>query len=554
MAAVQSPSRATRESILLDPGVVTSPTNLVDATASARAKVAIWRQVVDPAVPEHLAPAMRAVLRAPSLPAVQRLLGNLDRFHAGNAEVIGELADLFMGIREFKFALRLAKRAFVLRPETPVALGYRVAWRCLMQAGDIGKSSQLAKWWIAAGEGEAAHQALCDSAARSGNAGAFVHSLEAAMRGGFFPLGWQVRVSQLAKILTRAREVEGATRAAFYSRRIVGASGFHVQYQDLLDRRDEAGRALTTVAARIPASPLRDGLRFLAAGDTAEAIDAYRRFVDSGAPLPEALRELVPAGTFQGHPYWHLANPYFLVWSSGTIPGDSQEAWRTDRAVIRGLDPETTLRGYRDWLARDVPARAHFEDLVSSLDRRSVRVLDVGCGNGEWLRYLAEEVGVPLDNLMGMDLHESRVVATRAQLLEAARSGAHHMGAPDDIVRRNVQRQNLLELDRETCPGFENIDVLALFVVTGCFDDSQLNEVLGRLARFGPRFIFTTTVTRRWDMWHGRQDEEMFFQRHGYREVARHLLAEPLTDDAFATLLLPRRYWTNLSARIYQRI
>jgi SAM-dependent methyltransferase len=543
-----------REKIIHDPRAVGSVGISADLSGRGEEKAAIWRQVCEPGTPEHLVSAMRAVLRHPSLPSVKRVLGDLDRFQASNAGLLGEIAGLFVDIREFKFALRLCQRAFVLRPEATGFAIYRIAWKCLMQAGNIAQSMRLAKRWIIVDGQDIAYQALCDSAARVGDPGVFVGSLETAMGGGLHPLGWQVRVSQLSRILTRARDAEGPTRTARLSGRVVGASGFHNQFQELLESQPEFRRELKSIASVVPESSLRKGLESLADGRTGDAISAYEAFARTGQSLPAPMFDLVEDGKFQGHPYWHLANPYFLIWSCGSTPSDSQQAWRTDRAVIKGMDPETTLRGYRDWLERENAARPHFARLVAGLGQKTVRVLDVGCGNGEWLRYLADKVGVGIENLMGMDLHESRVVATRAQLVEAATLGAACEGDPASVVRSNIQRQNLLDLGQDAYSRFGKIDVLALFVVTGCFDDAQLDDVLGRLAGLAPRFIFSTTVTRHWDMWHGRQDEEAFFLRHGYREVERHLLPETLTEDPFATLLLPRRYWTNHSARIYRRV
>ena len=85
-----------------------------------------------------------------------------------------------------------------------------------------------------------------------------------------------------------------------------------------------------------------------------------------------------------------------------------------------------------------------------------------------------------------------------------------------------------------------------------CFADNQLERLIARLAAFHPRYIFTTTVTSQWKLWHGRLNEGAFFERHGYIETRRHWLPEWPGGDTLRDLALPKRYWVNLSVRLYE--
>src|ERR1700730_13559360 len=39
------------------------------------------------------------------------------------------------------------------------------------------------------------------------------------------------------------------------------------------------------------------------------------------------------------------------------------------------------------------------------------RLLDIGCGNGSWLRYLVESYGATRDQCVGIDLMEERITS-----------------------------------------------------------------------------------------------------------------------------------------------
>jgi SAM-dependent methyltransferase len=372
------------------------------------------------------------------------------------------------------------------------------------------------------------------------------------MQRGLHPLGWQVRIAQLMLILTHISEVRGREVAAGLSLDLARSAVFQTRHRASAIKHPETLQALRDVLADLTDSDLRGGVTALIEGDVISTLECYGRFAARADAIPEPLCRLVENGAQAGHPLWHVANPYFALWSDITRVVDAQNQWQKNRAVAAATDPEAKVAGYQDWLASDVPARAHLLDLVARLGPRSTRFLDVGCGFGEWLRFLAEQGGVPIENLHGVDLHPGRVEATRRQLVEAAMLGAPCHGDPAAIAGRRIRHQDLLQFQPGANPDFHGVDVITLFVVTGCFDDGQLDQLLERLAALSPRYIFTTTVTSQWQMWRGRLNEGEFFARHGFQETERHWLPERLSLDPLSALVLPRRYWTNLSVRLYQ--
>ncbi|MDA1310154.1 MAG: class I SAM-dependent methyltransferase [Proteobacteria bacterium] len=314
----------------------------------------------------------------------------------------------------------------------------------------------------------------------------------------------------------------------------------------------EIDAELRTFAETEPDADLRLGLKAIRAADPAAAIGAYRRFAERCAKLPDSWQQTVRHGPLEGHPIWHIANPYFAIWSTATEDQDPQGNWRDNKTFNVERDTPDVLASYEAWLESDIPARAPLLNLLSRLELDTTRVLDIGCGFGEWLRFLAEKGGIPIQNLNGVDFHRGRVAETQRQLIEAAVHGGRCNGDPAAIVKNNIRQQDSLQLRPGENLSIRDVDVITLFVVTGCFNDDELDRLVGGIAAFSPKYIFTTTVTSRWKMWHGRLNEADFFARHGFRETERHWLPEKPSLNPLSALALPRRYWANLSVRIYQ--
>lgn len=66
------------------------------------------------------------------------------------------------------------------------------------------------------------------------------------------------------------------------------------------------------------------------------------------------------------------------------------------------------------------------------LDMSTLRILDVGCGAGDWLAEF-ESLGVPRSNLAGIDLFPSRVRISQARFAAFCKSGGEIVEAGADI-------------------------------------------------------------------------------------------------------------------------
>ena len=214
----------------------------------------------------------------------------------------------------------------------------------------------------------------------------------------------------------------------------------------------------------------------------------------------------------------------------------------------------TTRERYTQWLSVPLDTRAYLSTLVREIGGPEIKALDLGCGFGEWLRFLAEHEGIAVDNLFGVDFHLSRVDATREMLIDAVENGARCSGELAGVLAENIWRRDLTREPSWQATPVRNIDLVTMFVVTGVFEDEQLQRVLEGLAELAPRYVFVTTVSRRWRLWHGRSDESDFFERNGFQEIRRHWLPERLPSEAGMALLFPKRYWTNTSLHVYRRI
>jgi len=521
------------------------------ADAALAAKLADWRQVGNPKSPDALLAGFQASIDLRQRAKVLRILADLRRFHGEAADLHGEIARILAGIREFKAAERKLKQSLILEPAAPAQV-FQMCWSFRMRASDHAGAVRVARYWAVVTADPAASEAWCDAGARVDHGGELLTALTHAMDLGLHPLGWQLRVGQLSRVLHAIAARDGLAAANDASARILTHPVLRRHLTARLEACHETASALGEAAATLGSHPMGSGIRALLDGDIHAAATHYAASGATGDELPAPLMERLVSGVHTGHPIWHVANPYFHIWSAG--PGDvaSQDQWRTDRAVARGIPVEEKLETFADWLASDQPARPYLRTLVERVGVDVARVFDAGCGYGEWLRYLAEVAGVRVRNLMGVDFHDSRVDAARG-MLSAATLSEGDPRAADEIVRSNVRQADLLTFDAEMFRQGGDIDIVTLFVVTGCFDDDQLDEVLRRLAQLRPGYFFTTTVTSRWNLWNGRSNEGAYFERQGYHEIERHWIASGPKSETEASLLLPLRYWTNPSVRIYER-
>jgi SAM-dependent methyltransferase len=278
-------------------------------------------------------------------------------------------------------------------------------------------------------------------------------------------------------------------------------------------------------------------------GDLEASIHHLSRAIENAERLPSEFHRVVQSGDFAGHPLWHLCNPFFIPWyRASSESGDVQKSWAENPSIAAAVDGDI-LAAYRRW-RHDVPTTARLvREFVDKIGT-DARYLDVGCGTGMWLRFLAEDLGISLDGLHGTDLHANRTDST-IRLLEdwATASGipcAAH-GLEDRVFPCDVLNPASALTDRLG----ENIDAVTLFFVTGCFEDDTLERFLEGALANRPRYVFHATVADRWTLYRGRTNDEKYFEPLGYRLTDRKWAGDSIDSKSIEKILLPLKYWPN---------
>ncbi|MBM3599443.1 MAG: tetratricopeptide repeat protein [Alphaproteobacteria bacterium] len=358
-------------------------------------------------------------------------------------------------------------------------------------------------------------------------------------------------MQQIVDDLSRAR----GTRAAYdWAIRLLDHVGDGFWRERFGRTRTETRSFLADIRDRPPASPLDHGIELLLDGRPRDALAAYATCLNDSEALPEKYEVVLETGRDLAHPAWHLMNPFFYLWVEGSLQDEmsTQEQWRAPGTFNATRSTEQLLSGYDAWEAA-FPARHELKRSISELDPPPRRAIDIGCGFGESIRFLAKECGIPAEGIFGCDLHESRVVASRSLLAATAREMGLSAQSADTIAAKNIFACDALSWDVDAFTARHGrIDVVTLFVITGCFDDQQLDGFLARVARLGARRIFETSVVDRWDLWVGRKDGSAHFERHGYHRVRRRFPGETLAGKARA-IVLPRKYWPGQQISVYDR-
>jgi len=543
-----------REACLLEPSLLASFGMLYEVMAAHGTPAAALRALTwsGSIAPRNVSLVTTGLRRALEMNEPQRGLwfaANVARFPSHDHEATALAAralDRFGGDGD-----SLARMAMVLCPKAEDEL-HLLVWRRYMLKKDYSSAFRATKRWMVLGFGDRVYRCRCDTAFVTGNVRGFVETVLRAMDRGYDLFDWQHRLAQLSGMLSAARAFDPDMGAAMV-RDIAGHPFFAEIFTRASRGREPTETALNDVLSKLEDNDLRAGLQALLDHDVVGAVGWFRRFAARGASLPVCLGEVVPNGPDAGHPLWHVANPFFRIWAESSTDENAQENWRSN-PVLGNQPAGTASERYGRWLSAPLDTRAYLSDLVREIGGAEIRALDLGCGFGEWLRFLADNEGVAVENLFGVDYHQSRVEATREMLADAAAKGARCSGDPERILAGNIQKRDLAREPSWKATSMRDIDLVTMFVVTGVFDDQQLERVLAGLGELAPRYVFVTTVSRRWRLWHGRPDERTYFERNGFREIRRHWLPEVFPSEPGMALLAPKRYWTNTSLHIYRRI
>ena len=315
---------------------------------------------------------------------------------------------------------------------------------------------------------------------------------------------------------------------------------------------DALTRRLFDIASQSPANEFGKAVtaRFRD-GNLEASIHHLYRAIDNAERLPCEFHRVVQGGDFAGHPLWHLCNPFFIPWyRASSESGDVQKSWAGNPSIAAAGDDDI-LAAYRRW-RHDVPTTARLvREFVDKIGT-DARYLDIGCGTGMWLRFLAEDLGIGLDGWHGTDLHANRT-ASAIRLLEdwattSGRPSAAH-GLEDRVFPCDVLNQASALTDR--LGG--NIDAVTLFFVTGCFEDDALERFLKGALANRPRYVFHATVADRWTLYRGRTDDEKYFEPLGYRLTDRKWASDSIDSKSIEKILLPLKYWPNPRVDVFER-
>jgi hypothetical protein len=198
-----------------------------------------------------------------------------------------------------------------------------------------------------------------------------------------------------------------------------------------------------------------------------------------------------------------------------------------------------------------------YEQMARYIAERSLYpVLDIGCGDGVFLRYLHEEFEVPLEALWGVELDPKRMLAARRQV---------YIGAVNQAVRREHAGQTPDFDDLEVMAGISRrivaydvmgdapwpgavigggIKAATMIGVAPTLNDRELGGLAQCLAKLGPEFVLNSDLyVNIKENYGGRLGLEPFFARFCYRQVDAEWVPEPFSSRYLPYFILQRPYW-----------
>lgn len=308
---------------------------------------------------------------------------------------------------------------------------------------------------------------------------------------------------------------------------------------------------MSHAGTRVKTKELAAILEAIETGALAEAARlTLALFEVSGGGLDD-FETVINDGPDAGHPIWHVVNPFYHLWQAADAkPEEAQGKWSETGAVTKDWNWKQERPGYLEWVNSEelLGTRQVLQDVIRRF-QAPPRIIDLGCGTGRWLRFMAEHCSVPISALHGVELHETRTACARQALIELA-AGAETIAT----INRNVRAGDLLVLDPDDIgTRYEHLDLVTLIGVTGCFDDARLRELATKISRLEPRFILTHGMIDQWDFWHGRKNEAGFFEAVGYEFVRGQWVPEIRSRTEARQLVGPRKYWVSSVTNVYER-
>ena len=260
--------------------------------------------------------------------------------------------------------------------------------------------------------------------------------------------------------------------------------------------------------------------------------------LNDAVPL-EWMNGIIEKGDFAGHPRWHSRNPWFHLWMAASADTSQVAAfWQQNEAATQPRDLAYSQGLLKSFTETPNPGRDELAKLILEFiedNGRPPRLLDIGCGVGNWLAWCVLYAGVGPEDCYGVDQLAGRI------------AGAQALGATVGIPVNNFGVMGV-ELPEGLRP-----DIVILAAVTGCGDDAWLTDLVYRVGNTGARYVFETHAIDSTSNWIGRANSDAFFERAGYRPLRSKMCGDVLTKEGLSALVLPCKYFLSIRAAIYER-
>ena len=283
------------------------------------------------------------------------------------------------------------------------------------------------------------------------------------------------------------------------------------------------------------------------------------------------LEQPLQSPPYRGHSRWHTLCPSFHLWKS-TNPWSRRvnervsDYWQRRLTVEKGFN--ALERKYRTSVFGGLKTYQRIADVLA--EHACSSVLDIGCGDGVFLRYVVERGDLPLESLWGCELDPKRVRNAHRQLymadvercLRPVRDPAavHERRELNDLellarAQAQVVQFDLMGDDAWPKPiRADGIEAMTLIALTTSFNDTEMQRLAAKLVELAPRVIIDASLYENiQEGYGGRMGVERFFAPHGYRQTLFEWVPERLTGRSPTFFWRRRAYWPSVTLSVLER-